>query len=138
MHSQTVKMATELRKPVYRPVASRAISYEHVLQQMNNVRWDIKEIMSQHNSYIDTLLMVSGDSFSFSFCFSSRWHCSARKGPYALRPISQQSPQGCPRNSTNICLVEHRSLSTLEGGMSAASFLHSSFFQAVSALACPC
>ncbi|XP_076450690.1 syndetin-like [Babylonia areolata] len=56
-YSQTVKMATELRKPVYCPVASRAISYEHVLQQMNNVRWDIKEIMSQHNSYIDTLLM---------------------------------------------------------------------------------
>ncbi|XP_070199146.1 syndetin-like [Littorina saxatilis] len=55
-YTQTVKMATELRKPVYRPVASRAISYEHVLQQMNNVRWDIKEIMSQHNSYVDTLL----------------------------------------------------------------------------------
>ncbi|KAK7500494.1 hypothetical protein BaRGS_00008401 [Batillaria attramentaria] len=55
-YSQTVKMATELRKPVYRPVSSRAISYDHVLQQMSNVRWDIKEIMSQHNSYVDTLL----------------------------------------------------------------------------------
>ena len=74
------------------------------------------------------------DSDSFSFSFSSRWHRSARKGPYALRPVSQQSPQGCPRNSTNICLVEHRSLSTLEGGMSAASFLHSSFLQAVNAV----
>lgn len=51
-------MATELRKPVYRPVAARAISYDHVLQQMNNVRWDIREIMSQHNSYVDTLLKV--------------------------------------------------------------------------------
>ena len=69
-----------------------------------------------------------------SFSFSSRWHRSARKGPYALRPVSQQSPQGCPRNSTNICLVEHRSFSALEGGMSAASFLHSSFLQAVSAV----
>lgn len=55
-YSQTVKMASELRKPVYRPVSARAISYDHVLQQMNNVRWDIKEIMSQHNSYVDTLL----------------------------------------------------------------------------------
>ena len=62
-----------------------------------------------------------------SFSFSSRWHRSARKGPYALRPVSQQSPQGCPRNSANIGLVEHRSFSALEGGMSAASFLHSSF-----------
>ena len=72
--------------------------------------------------------------FSFSFSFSSRWHRSARKGPYALRPVSQQSPQGCPRNSANICLVEHRSFSAFEGGMSAASFLHSSFLQAVSAV----
>ena len=71
---------------------------------------------------------------SFSFNVSSRWHRSARKGPYALRPVSQQSPQGCPRNSANICLVEHRSFSTLEGGMSATSFLHSSFLQAISAL----
>ena len=32
------------------------------------------------------------------------------------------------------CLVEHRSISTLEGGKSAASFLHSSFLQAISAV----
>ena len=73
-------------------------------------------------------------SFSFGFKFSSKWHRSAQKGPYPLRPFSQQSPQGCPRNSANICLVEHRSFSTLEGGMSAASFLHSSFRQVL--LAC--
>ena len=60
---------------------------------------------------------------SFSFSFSSRQHRSAQKCPYALRSVSQQSPQGCPRNSVNICLVEHRSFSTLEGRMSAASFL---------------
>ena len=71
---------------------------------------------------------------SFSFSCSSTWHRSARKGPYALRPVSWQSPQGCPRNSANICLVEHRSFSTLEGGMSAASFLHSSFLQAINAV----
>ena len=59
---------------------------------------------------------------------------SAQKCPHALRPVSQQSPQGCPRNSANICLVEHRSFSTLEGGMSAASFLHSSFLQAINAV----
>ena len=71
---------------------------------------------------------------SFSFSFSSRWHLSARKGPYALRPVSQQSLQGCPRNSATVCLVEHISFSTLEGGMSAASFLHSSFLQAINAV----
>ena len=31
-------------------------------------------------------------SISFSFSFSSRWYRSTRKGPYALRPVSQQSP----------------------------------------------
>ena len=70
-------------------------------------------------------------SDKIQFSFSSKWH---RHGPYALRPVSQQSPQGFPRNSANICLVEHRSLSTLEDGMSAASFLHSSFLQAVNAV----
>ena len=69
-----------------------------------------------------------------AFSFSSRWHRNARRGPYALCIVSQQSPQGCPRNSASICLVEHRSFSTLEGGMSAASFLNSSFFQATSAV----
>ena len=69
-----------------------------------------------------------------SFSFSSRWHRSARKGPYVLRPVSQRSPQSCPRNSAHICLVEHRSFSTLECGMSAASFLHPSFLQAISAV----
>ena len=72
--------------------------------------------------------------YSFRFSFSSRWHCSARKGPYVLCPVSQQSPQGCPQNSANICLVEHRSFLAFEGGMSAASFLHSSFLRAVSAV----
>ena len=70
----------------------------------------------------------------FSFSFSSRWHRSTRTGPYALLPVSQLSPQGCPRNSANICLVEHRSFPTLECGMSAASFLHSSFLQAINAV----
>ena len=48
--------------------------------------------------------------------------------------VSQQSPQGCPQNSADICLVEHRSFSTLWGGMPAASFLHSSFLQAIKAV----
>ena len=71
---------------------------------------------------------------SVSFSFNSRWHRSAWKGPYTLRPVSQQSPQGCLRNSANIGLVENRLFSISEGGMSATSFLHSSFLQAVSAV----
>ena len=71
----------------------------------------------------ERLALASG-----SFSFSSKWRRNARKGPHALRPVSQQSPQGCPRNRANVCLVEHRSFPTLEGGMTVASFLHSSFF----------
>ena len=37
-------------------------------------------------------------------------------------------------NLANICLVEHRSFSALEGGMSAASFLHSPFLQVINAV----
>ena len=69
-----------------------------------------------------------------SFSFSSRWHRSTRKVPYTLRPVCQQSFHSCPRNSANMCLVVHKSFSTLEGGMSAASFLHSSFLQGISAV----
>ena len=76
-----------------------------------------------------TDLLVDRFSFKFQFIFifTSRWYsCAARKGPHALRHVIQQSPQGCPRNNADICLVEHRSFSTLEGRMSAAFFLHSS------------
>ena len=69
-----------------------------------------------------------------SFCFCLRWHRSVRKGPYALHPASQQSPQGCPRNRANVCVVERRSSQISEVGMSAASFLNSSILQPISAV----
>ena len=69
-----------------------------------------------------------------SFSFFSRLYRRARKGPYGLRSVSQQCPLGCPRNSANVCLVEHRSFPTSEGGMSADSFLFSSFLQAINAV----
>ena len=66
---------------------------------------------------------------------------SAQDGIVALgkalmrsRSVSQQSPQGCPSNSANVCQVEHRSFLTSEGGMSVASFLHFSFRQAINAV----
>ena len=70
-------------------------------------------------------------SFNFWFSFCTRWQCGARKGPYALPSVSQQSIHGCLRSSANVCLVEHRSFPTEAGG-SASSFLHYSFFQAIS------
>ena len=63
------------------------------------------KLTSGYHPVVFRLDCVEYDRCSFSF--SWRWHCSARKGPYALRPVSQQSPQGCLRNSANICLVVH-------------------------------
>ncbi|KAB1276690.1 Syndetin [Camelus dromedarius] len=58
-YSQTVSTASELRKPIYWIVAGKAIDYEQMLLLMANVKWDIKEIMSQHNIYVDALLKAS-------------------------------------------------------------------------------
>ncbi|XP_006007155.1 syndetin isoform X2 [Latimeria chalumnae] len=55
-YSQTVSTAGELRKPIYWIVAAKAIDYEQMLLLMANVKWDVKEIMSQHNVYVDALL----------------------------------------------------------------------------------
>uniref|UniRef100_A0AAY4EIX6 Syndetin n=1 Tax=Denticeps clupeoides TaxID=299321 RepID=A0AAY4EIX6_9TELE len=55
-YSQTVSTASELRKPIYWIVAAKAIDYEQMLLLMAGVKWDVKEIMSQHNVYVDVLL----------------------------------------------------------------------------------
>ncbi|XP_031566777.1 syndetin-like [Actinia tenebrosa] len=55
-YSQTVTTVQEIRKPTYRAVAARVIDYEKTLQLMQGVRWDIKDIMSQHNTYVDILV----------------------------------------------------------------------------------
>uniref|UniRef100_A0A8C7ZWN8 VPS50 EARP/GARPII complex subunit n=1 Tax=Oryzias sinensis TaxID=183150 RepID=A0A8C7ZWN8_9TELE len=55
-YSQTVSTASELRKPIYWVVAAKAIDYEQMLLMMAGVKWDIREIMSQHNIYVDVLL----------------------------------------------------------------------------------
>lgn len=52
-------MAEEVRKPVYWRVSAQAMNYEQVQGQMASVRWDIKDIMSQHNPYIDSMLKVN-------------------------------------------------------------------------------
>lgn len=58
LFSQTVSTASELRKPIYWVVAAKAIDYEQMLLLMAGVKWDIREIMSQHNVYVDVLLKV--------------------------------------------------------------------------------
>ena len=45
--------------------------------------------------------------FSVRFQFQLKMASQRSERPvHTLRPASQQSPQGCPRNSANVCLVE--------------------------------
>lgn len=55
-YSQTVSTAHELRRPIYQAVAGRVVDFNMIINFMSNVKWDIKEIMSEHNTYVDMLL----------------------------------------------------------------------------------
>merc|ERR1712142_935330 len=55
-YGTTLTQAAEVRRPIYRIVAVQAIDYEAVLNSLVNVSFDIDDIMSQHNSYVDAVL----------------------------------------------------------------------------------
>lgn len=71
--SQTVSTASELRKPIYWIVAAKAIDYEQMLLMMAGVKWDIREIMSQHNVYVDVLLKVTLHKKYAADCWCNIW-----------------------------------------------------------------
>ena len=64
--------------------------------------WSFEHFWDFMEDWIDAVEYKS--SFQSSFSFRWRWHGSAWKGPYALCAASQQSPQGCLRNSANVWL----------------------------------
>lgn len=51
-------MSLELRKPIYAGVSSKAVDFTSIVSQMDKVNWEVKELMSQHSSYVDVLLRV--------------------------------------------------------------------------------
>ncbi|XP_012257416.2 syndetin [Athalia rosae] len=55
-YSQTIASAIDLRKPVYMAAASQAFDVGSILGLMGKVNWEVKDVMSQHSSYIDNLL----------------------------------------------------------------------------------
>ena len=116
-------------------VTSNIKFLQHKMDGLPASQTNITHFIDPYGSHMDNKFEnLNKNEKQCCFSFSSRLHRNARKGPYVLLPVPQQSPQGCPQNRANICLVEHRSFSTLEVGMSATSFLHSSFLQAVSAV----
>ena len=55
-YSQTIPVTQELRIPIYHNVSANVIDYEKIALMINNVDWDIKEILTQHNAYVDILI----------------------------------------------------------------------------------
>lgn len=53
---QTITASTDLRRPIYMCVAARAFDLRQNLIAMSKINWEVKDVMSQHNSYIDVFL----------------------------------------------------------------------------------
>ena len=58
-------MARDLRISIFGGVAHRFIDAEHIISLMSRVQWELKEVMSQHSSYVDHILQVSRTLHSF-------------------------------------------------------------------------
>lgn len=53
-----MSVAQDLRVPVYTSVACRCLDADQIINMMSRVQWDVKEVMSQHSTYVDRLLQV--------------------------------------------------------------------------------
>ena len=54
-YSQTVQVAHELRIPIYHNVSVNVLDYMSIALMISKVNWDIGEILTQHNVYVDKL-----------------------------------------------------------------------------------
>ncbi|XP_054168215.1 syndetin-like [Oppia nitens] len=54
--NNVVSIASDLRKPIYMWVTVKCVQYEHIVSLMATTQWNIREILSMHNSYVDLLL----------------------------------------------------------------------------------
>lgn len=75
-YMQTIASSTDLRKPVYMAVASRAFDVSNILNLMNKVNWEVTDVMSQHSGYIDALLQVFILSTNKNFNFACTGTCT--------------------------------------------------------------
>jgi len=54
--TQNLDLFCEIRQPLYLSVAQQSVNCGNTLRQMAKVGWDIKEVQSQHNQYVDNML----------------------------------------------------------------------------------
>jgi len=55
-YSQTVQVTHELRIPIYHNVSANVLDYMSIALMISKVNWDIGEILTQHNVYVDKLV----------------------------------------------------------------------------------
>lgn len=65
---QTITSATHLRRPIYMAVVAQAFDLRQMLLTMSKINWEVKDVMSQHNSYVDVILRVKFDFWLQFFC----------------------------------------------------------------------
>lgn len=53
---QTIASTSHLRRPVYMAVVAQAFDLRQMLTTMSKINWEVKDVMSQHNTYIDVIL----------------------------------------------------------------------------------
>lgn len=58
LFSQTIDIADELRKPVYMAAVARSLDSRGIIVAMSKVNWEVKDVMSQHSTYVDQLVFV--------------------------------------------------------------------------------
>ncbi|CAH1989145.1 unnamed protein product [Acanthoscelides obtectus] len=54
--TQNIASTSSLRYPIYMTVAAQAFDLRQILSSMAKINWEVKDVMSQHNSYIDMIL----------------------------------------------------------------------------------
>jgi hypothetical protein len=51
-----IKHVAELRAPIYMCIARYAINYSQIYDSISKINWELNDIMSEHNKYVDVLL----------------------------------------------------------------------------------
>lgn len=53
---QTLDIVAELRWFVYKNAVARVLNLDETAAQMCSVKWDIKDIRSEHSPYVDSII----------------------------------------------------------------------------------
>ncbi|RNA36790.1 coiled-coil domain-containing [Brachionus plicatilis] len=61
IYTNILRETPKIRKTIYSYIARRAVDYNQLVDSIGRVNWDLNEILSQHNSYVDVLLRQLND-----------------------------------------------------------------------------